>query len=186
MGTLKTVGLAKYAFCMHVYTHAPDLSLETTPYIVRRSTMRLTQFSDYALRTVLFLGAHPERLVSVTEVASAYGISYHHLTKVATMLVDEGVIEAVRGRNGGLRLAMAPSAINIGWLVRKTEPDMTLVECFDHDANACPITSECKLRKALRDALAAFLDVLDNHSLNDFLGSAARQERLVQLWRATA
>lgn len=148
--------------------------------------MRLTQFSDYALRTVLFLGAHPSRLVSVTEVASAYGISYHHLTKVASMLVDAGVVEAVRGRNGGLRLAKLPSDINIGWLVRQTEPDMALVECFDHAANACPISAECGLRSALRDALRAFLAVLDQHTLGDFLGNPARQQRLVQLWRASA
>lgn len=148
--------------------------------------MRLTQFSDYALRTILFLGAQPGRLVSVTEIATAYGVSYHHLTKVATMLVETGVVEAVRGRNGGLRLAKSPAEINIGWLVRQTEPDMTLVECFDHESDTCPITAECKLRKALKDALRAFLVVLDEHTLNDLLGNAARQERLVQLWRASA
>ncbi len=148
--------------------------------------MRLTQFSDYALRTVLFLGAHPERLASVTEIATAYDVSYHHLTKVATMLADAGVVESVRGRKGGLRLAMAPSDINIGWLVRQTEPDMALVECFEDDANGCPISAECRLRSALKDALCAFLAVLDKHTLSDFLGNAARQERLIQLWRASA
>jgi Rrf2 family nitric oxide-sensitive transcriptional repressor len=147
--------------------------------------MRLTQFTDYALRTVLFLGAHPGRLVSITEVAGAYGVSYHHLTKVASQLVEAGVVEAVRGRNGGLRLAMPPAMINIGWLVRQTEPDMALVECFDHESDTCPITSECKLRKALKDALRAFLAVLDEHTLQDLLGSPAKQERLVQLWRAS-
>ncbi|MGV3708962.1 MAG: Rrf2 family transcriptional regulator [Gemmatimonas sp.] len=147
--------------------------------------MRLTQFSDYALRTVLFLGAHPGRLVSITEVAEAYGVSYHHLTKVASQLVEAGVVEAVRGRNGGLRLAMQPETINIGWLVRQTEPDMALVECFDQDTDTCPITSECKLRKALKEALRAFLGVLDGYSLQDLLGNATKQERLVQLWRAS-
>lgn len=144
--------------------------------------MRLTQFSDYALRLSLYLGAHPDRLVPITDIAESYGISYHHLTKVATMLSDAGVIEAVRGRNGGLRLAMAPSAINIGWLVRQTEPDMSLVECFDH-AEACPIAKECRLRKALKDALRAFLQTLDEYTLADFLGNAPQQQRLVQLWR---
>jgi len=148
--------------------------------------MRLTQFSDFALRTVMFLGAHPTRLVPITEVAVAYGISYHHLTKVASMLADAGVIEAVRGRNGGLRLAMTPTDINIGWLVRRTEPDMALVECFEHETDTCPITSECRLRKALKDALRAFFAVLDAHTVSDLLGSPSRQEKLVQLWRATA
>lgn len=148
--------------------------------------MRLTQFSDYALRTALYLGAHPLRVVPITEVSKAYNISYHHLTKVATQLVESGVVEAVRGRNGGLRLAMAPADINIGWLIRQTEPDMTLVECFDEEASSCPITSECGLQHALRDALVAFFKVLDQHTLADFLASSPRRERLVQLWRATA
>ncbi|MEO7996299.1 MAG: Rrf2 family transcriptional regulator [Gemmatimonadaceae bacterium] len=148
--------------------------------------MRLTQFSDYALRLSLFLGAHPDRLVPITEIAESYGISYHHLTKVATMLSEAGVVEAVRGRNGGLRLAMAPSAINIGWLVRQTEPDMILVECFDHEKDACPITKECRLRRALKDALRAFLQTLDEYTLADFLGNAPQQQRLVQLWRVNA
>lgn len=148
--------------------------------------MRLTQFSDYALRTVLFLGAHPKQLVSITEIATAYGVSYHHLTKVASALAEIGVIESVRGRNGGLRLALEPSAINIGWLVRHTEPDMALVECFHNDIDSCPITSECKLRKALKEALRSFLEVLDQYSLADMLGNATKQERLVQLWRASA
>ncbi len=148
--------------------------------------MRLTQFSDYALRTTLFLGAHPQRLVSVTEVATAYGVSYHHLTKVAAMLVEIGVVEAVRGRNGGLRLAMSPAEINIGWLVRQTEPDMNLVECFDHESDTCPISAECRLRKVLKDALRAFLAALDECTVQDLLGNAARQEKLVQLWRASA
>lgn len=148
--------------------------------------MRLTQFTDYALRVTLFLGANPDRLVPITEIAQSYGVSYHHLTKVATTLIDAGVIESVRGRNGGLRLAMMPSALNIGWLVRQTEPDMILVECFDHEADTCPITRECKLRKALKDALRAFLHTLDEYTLADFLGNAPQQQRLVQLWRVNA
>lgn len=148
--------------------------------------MRLTQFSDYALRLSLYLGAHPDRLVPITEIAESYGVSYHHLTKVATMLSEAGVVGAVRGRNGGLRLAMAPSAINIGWLVRQTEPDMILVECFDHANDTCPITKECRLRRALKDALRAFLQTLDEYTLADFLGNTPQQQRLVQLWRANA
>lgn len=147
--------------------------------------MRLTQFSDYALRTVLYLGAHPDQVVPIADVAQSYGISYHHLTKVAARLCALGVTEAVRGRHGGLRLAIAPTALNIGWLVRQTEADFVLVECFDPDTDSCPITPACRLRQVLHDALAQFLSVLDQHTLADFLGSAKRREQLIQLWRAS-
>lgn len=146
--------------------------------------MRLTQFSDYALRTVLYLGAHPGHVVPVADVAKAYGISYHHLTKVAARLCELGVTEAVRGRHGGLRLAIAPSTLNIGWLVRQTEVDFVLVECFDPDTDTCPITPACRLRQVLHDALAQFLNVLDQYTLKDFLGNVKRREQLIQLWRA--
>ena len=135
---------------------------------------------------MLYLGANPSRLVPITEVAEAYRVSYHHLTKVATLLIDIGVVQAVRGRNGGLRLSVSPDEINIGWLVRQTEADMTLVECFNAEKDVCPISAECQLRHALRDALQAFLGVLDRHTLSDFLGPAPRQAKLLQLWRAEA
>jgi len=146
--------------------------------------VRLTQFSDYALRTALYLGAQPDMVVPVAEIARAYGISRNHLAKVAGLLCELGVVQPVRGRHGGLRLAMQPSAINIGWLIRQTEPDFSLVECFEPSTDRCPITPECRLKSALADALHGFLSVLDQHTLADFLGSATRRERLVQLWRA--
>ncbi len=148
--------------------------------------MRLTQFSDYALRTVLYLGAEPGVVVPVARIARAYGISYNHLTKVASLLCELGVVQPVRGRHGGLQLAMAPSDINIGWLIRQTEPDFSLVECFDPRTDTCPITPECRLKSALADALHGFLGVLDQHTLADFLGGATRRDRLVQLWRANS
>jgi Rrf2 family transcriptional regulator, nitric oxide-sensitive transcriptional repressor len=148
--------------------------------------VRLTQFSDYALRTVLYLGAYPDRLVPVAEVARSYRISYHHLTKVTAMLLEIGVIEATRGRGGGMRLRKAPADINIGWLVRQTEPDFTLVECFDTMTDTCPITPACKLRHVLQDALARFVSTLDEYTLADFLASPARRDQFVQLWRAAA
>jgi Rrf2 family nitric oxide-sensitive transcriptional repressor len=148
--------------------------------------MRLTQFSDYGLRIVIMLGSAPDRLVSVKEVAATYGISYHHLTKVANLLTALGVVEAVRGRNGGLRLAREAADINVGWLVRRTEADLTLVECFDDETNSCPISPECRLRHALEHALRAFLEVLDGYTVADLVRSSRQRERLVQLWRASA
>jgi len=147
--------------------------------------VRLTQFSDFALRTVLYLGAHPDRVVPVVEIARAYGISYNHLTKVAARLCDLGVTETVRGRRGGLRLAMSPPAVNIGWLVRQTESDFILVECFDEATDRCPITPACKLRRVLHDALERFLSALDEHTLADFLAAPRHRQQLVQLWKAS-
>lgn len=148
--------------------------------------MRLTQFSDYALRTLLFLGVHDDRLVSIAEVARSYRISYNHLAKVAAMLSELGVVESVRGRGGGLRLARDPGEINIGWLVRRTEPDFHLVECFDQATDTCPITPVCMLRQVLQEAQDSFLGLLDRYTLADFLASRARREAFVQLWRSAA
>jgi len=148
--------------------------------------MRLTQFSDYALRTVLYLGVHDSRLVPLAEVARAYGISYHHLVKVGALLVNLGVVESVRGRGGGLRLALPPEEVNVGWLVRQTEPDFHLVECFDSETDTCPITPACGLRHALLEAKNSFLETLDRYTLKHFLASPGRQKALIQLWEGVA
>ncbi len=144
--------------------------------------MRLTQFSDYALRTLLYLGVHDHRLVPVAEVARSYRISHHHLVKVAGTLTELGLVEGVRGGGGGLRLAADPATINVGWLIRRTEPDLHLVECFDRETDTCPITPACMLRKVLHEARRSFLETLDRYSLADFLDSPARRAELVRLW----
>jgi Rrf2 family nitric oxide-sensitive transcriptional repressor len=130
--------------------------------------VHLTQFSDYSMRLVLYLACHPERLVSVEEVGQAYGISRHHLVKVVQTLTDLEVIESQRGRGGGMRLAKHPSEINVGWLVRRTEPHFNLVECFDDETNTCPISPVCGLKGALHRAQQAFLSVLDQYNLEHF------------------
>ena len=144
--------------------------------------MRLTQFTDYALRTLLYLGVHNDRLVPVAEVARSYRVSHNHLVKVAAMLTELGVVEAVRGRGGGLRLAVDPGEINVGWVIRRTEPDLHLVECFDRATDTCPITPACMLKKVLHEARRNFLETLDRYTLADFLASPERQHALVQLW----
>lgn len=148
--------------------------------------MRLTQFTDYSLRTLLFVGVHADRRVSIAEIARSYRISYNHLTKVAALLGELGVVESVRGRGGGLRLARRPEEINIGWLVRRTEPDFHLVECFDPATDTCPISPACMLRRVLHDAQKSFLDTLDQYTLADFLASPERRQAFVQLWSAAA
>lgn len=130
--------------------------------------MRLTTFSDYSLRMLMFAAANRDRLVTIEETARAYDISRAHLMKVANLLVGKGFLEAVRGRSGGLRLVGEPGNIRLGAVVRATEPDFAIVECFG-PANACRITPRCKLRGVITDALGAFLEVLDSHTLEDLI-----------------
>jgi Rrf2 family nitric oxide-sensitive transcriptional repressor len=130
------------------------------------------------LRLSLYLACHPERVVSVDEVSRAFRISRHHLVKVVQALTDLGVIGAQRGRGGGMHLAMHPSEINIGWLIRRTEPHLNLVECFDPAVNTCPIAPACGLKGALQRAQKAFLSVLDEYTLDDF---QSRRRELVRL-----
>src|SRR5262245_61937957 len=108
--------------------------------------MHLTQFSDYSMRLALYLVSHREQLVSVNEISRAFGVSRNHVVKVGQTLTDLGVVEAQRGRGGGMRLARDPSEINVGWLIRRTEPHFDLVECFDLRTNTCPIASACGLK----------------------------------------
>jgi Rrf2 family nitric oxide-sensitive transcriptional repressor len=166
---------------MHVIENGPTRqALELEPGDI--GPVRLTRFSDYALRALLLLGARDGSVVSVAEIARRYGISYHHLVKVAGMLVDLEVVEAVRGRRGGLRLSRAPSDINVGWVVRRTEPDFHLVECFDAATDTCPITPACALKHVLMDAQQSFLATLDRHTLADLLAKPEKRLELVQLW----
>jgi len=129
--------------------------------------MQLTQFSDYALRTLIYLALRRDRLSTIEEIAAAYKISESHLTKVVHRLGKLGVAETQRGRHGGLRLGREPQDINIGWLFRQTEENLALVECFDVAHNTCPIAPVCGLSIALSEALKAFMSVLDRYSLAD-------------------
>ncbi len=126
--------------------------------------MQLTRFSDYAMRVLMFAHAAGDRLVTIEEMADAYDISRAHLMKVVNALTRAGYLSAVRGRSGGLRLGMPPGDIVLGDVVRATEPDFALVECFA-TGNQCVITRCCKLQGVLGVALDAFLAVLDEQTL---------------------
>lgn len=141
--------------------------------------MNLTKFSDYSLRLLLYLALHEDRTVSIAEVSRAYGISPHILVKVAQLLAEEGLVVSVQGRRGGLRLNKPPSEINVGRLIRTTEPHLDLVECFDLARNTCPIEPACGLKGALKRAQRAFLSALDEHTLADFLPRAPVLIRLL-------
>ena len=128
--------------------------------------MQLTMFSDYALRVLMFTHAAGDRLVTIAEIADAYGISRAHLMKVVNTLTRAGFITAVRGRFGGLRLARPAKDIRLGDVVRETEPNFDIVECFS-TGNQCPITRCCKLQGALKEAVDAFMFALDRRTLAD-------------------
>ena len=130
--------------------------------------MRLTNFSDYALRVLLYAAARHDELITIEETAKVYGISKAHLMKVVNQLTRAGYLRAVRGRSGGLTLAMRPNKISLGDVVRATEPDFALVECFSPD-NRCLITPRCRLRGVLKEALGAFIATLDRYTLADLV-----------------
>ncbi|MFZ6178170.1 RrF2 family transcriptional regulator [Nannocystis pusilla] len=147
--------------------------------------MQLTQFTDYALRTLLYLAVHRDRLVPVAEISAAYGISNHHLVKVAHQLARLGYVDSARGRGGGLRLARDPADVGVGEVVRATEPHFHVVECFDREHNTCPIVPACGLVRALAQARERFLEVLDGQRLADLLQDPARVDKLVKIWTRT-
>lgn len=137
--------------------------------------MQLSLFSDYALRTVIFLAVRDERdgPVDISSIAEAYGISRHHLVKVVHRLGQLGYLETRRGRSGGIRLARAPRDIRLGQLVRATEPGTPLLAClsaapgFLAAGDSCPISPVCRLKGALREADDAFYRALDQRTLAD-------------------
>lgn len=132
--------------------------------------MRFTRYTDYALRVLIYLGLKPAgELSTIREIADRYGISENHLMKVVHHLGRHGFITTQRGRQGGMTLAKAPADIRLGDVVVKCEDDLRLVECFDRESNTCPIAGGCALSGVIADALAAFMDVLDRHTLADLL-----------------
>ncbi|MCC6195988.1 MAG: Rrf2 family transcriptional regulator [Burkholderiales bacterium] len=142
--------------------------------------MRLTAFSDYALRVLIYLGAAQGRLATIAEIAAAYGISANHLRKVVHHLARQGYVETVRGKGGGLRLARPAQAINVGAVVRVTEDSFALVDCFERGAGPdCRIERACVLKDALARALEAFLATLDGYTLVDLLGPARPLARIL-------
>ena len=142
--------------------------------------MRLTLHTDYALRTLVYLGVHTDRLASIREVALVYGISENHLVKIIHRLGQGGFVETIRGRNGGLRLGRPATSIVIGDVVRHTEEDLALVACMhpvnsgDSERKNCILADACHLRGVLGKALAAFVAELDRHTLADVITDSER------------
>ncbi len=144
--------------------------------------MRLTAYTDYSLRVLIYLGLRGERLATISEISETYGLSANHLMKIIHNLGKLGYIETVRGRGGGIRLAGDPEEINLGQVVRQMEPDFAVVECRDHNRRReCVITPACRLQLVLDKAVQAFLDVLDNHTLADLLQNQTRLRSLLKI-----
>lgn len=167
--------------------------------------MRLTNYSDYALRSLMYLAVRPEPqlLANISDIASSYNISKSHLTKIIHQLGQLGYIDSVRGKNGGIRLAVAPRDINLGVLIKQIEPDFELVECFATPSNTdqqahsetlpltlieekksdsvklgCTISPACQLKSVFFEALSAFIAVLEKYTLADIIEN---EDELVRL-----
>jgi Rrf2 family nitric oxide-sensitive transcriptional repressor len=136
--------------------------------------MRLSDYTDYTLRVLMYCAAHRDRLVTIAEMAEGHQVSKNHLMKIVNDLARQGVLETTRGRGGGLRLLKAPSAIRVGDVVRNAETDFRLVECFDAASDTCTLTPTCRLRGVLASALKAYFAELDRVTLADLVGSGAR------------
>lgn len=142
--------------------------------------MHITQHTDYALRALIYLGENPARLVTISEIAERFAVSRSHLMKVVNQLVRAGFVQGVRGKGGGLRLARPADAINVGDVVRHMEKGMDLVECFGPQSS-CLLDPGCQLKRALDDALKAFMASLDTVSLAALLGTpVTRQLHVMQ------
>lgn len=142
--------------------------------------MRLTTHTDYSLRVLIRLALRPQKLATIAEIAQVYGISEHHLMKVVHQLGLAGYVQTVRGHGGGLRLAKDPRQINVGEVVRRMEPDFGLVACF-RESGVCTIESACVLAGALKQAVAAFIDVLDSYTLADLIAKRSQLSMLLKI-----
>lgn len=133
--------------------------------------MRLTSWTDYSLRVLMYCAACAQREhpPTISEIAGAHGISRSHLTKIVMTLAGLGLLGTTRGRGGGLRLLRPASEIGLGEVVRQTEAHLSLVECFDSAHNTCRLDGYCRLKGALRNALAAYLRELDSLTLADLV-----------------
>jgi Rrf2 family nitric oxide-sensitive transcriptional repressor len=130
--------------------------------------MRLTDYTDYALRILMHLGAHPGQIITSREISRVHGISHNHLTKIVHQLGQLGVLVNLRGRAGGIRLARPPEQIMLGSVIRMTEPDFQMVECFAHDSS-CVLAGRCKLKCLLSEATGAYFERLDKTPLSALL-----------------
>jgi Rrf2 family transcriptional regulator, nitric oxide-sensitive transcriptional repressor len=145
--------------------------------------MRLTRFTDYSLRLLIYLACEPGRRATIGEIARAFEISENHLTKVAHFLGQQGWVATVRGKGGGLALACDAADVGVGDVVRRTEGTDLPAECFGDDSGHCAILRACRLKGALAEAAAAFHAVLDGYTLADLVAPRATLSRMLFIGR---
>lgn len=148
--------------------------------------MKLTAFTDYSLRVLIYLGAQPERRATIAEIASSFQVSEHHLTKVVHFLGKQGWLANVRGKGGGLELAMPPELVCVGDVVRATEGTAVPAECFGVDGGQCSIAGICRLSGVLAEAVKAFQAVLDRYTLADLVHNRQALAAVMFMPRASA
>lgn len=139
--------------------------------------MQLTRFTDYSLRTLICLGLHQDRLMTIEEISDYYGISQAHLMKIVHHLGMRGYIETVRGRGGGIRLARRPELVSVGEVIRDTEENIHIAECFGDDTS-CRLLPSCVLKSAFAEARKNFLATLDRYLLSDLIGPRGMSSRI--------
>lgn len=142
--------------------------------------MKLSTFSDYTLRVLMYLAIHRDRLATIPEIAAAYEISENHLMKVVHQLARAGTIESVRGKGGGIRLALDPGKIRLGQVVRASERDAPIVECLSEDGGTCCIAPTCNLAAILVRAFEAMFATLDEYTLADLVRTPRKLEALLR------
>ncbi|MFB4168730.1 RrF2 family transcriptional regulator [Virgibacillus sp. JSM 102003] len=142
--------------------------------------MNLKKYTDYGIRVLIYTGMKPNNeLASIKEISETFTISKHHLGKIVYELSKLGLVDTVRGRNGGIQLAVPPEEINIGHTVRNLENDAVVVECFDKGTNQCVISPACNLKHVFSEALNAFFQVLDQYTLKDMIVNDKRLRELM-------
>ena len=141
--------------------------------------MRLTTFTDYSLRTLIYLASVPGKKATIAQVARAFGVSEHHMVKVVHLLGKAGFLKNTRGKGGGVELARPASDINVGRVIRLTEGEDAAAECFDKSANTCRITGSCRLQWVLRKAAASFHRVLEDYSLEHLVANQAELQAVL-------
>jgi Rrf2 family nitric oxide-sensitive transcriptional repressor len=144
--------------------------------------MRLTQFTDYSLRVLIYLALRPKERTTIDQLTNAYDVSRHHISSVVHHLAKLGYIHFTQGKGGGLTLALNPEQISIREIIENTENDFHIVECFNPEGNACPIEPLCVLKQALSEASKHFLETLEDYTIEDLVENKKRQlSRLLQI-----
>jgi len=146
--------------------------------------MKLTTFTDYSLRVLIYLAAQPERRATIAEIAAAFEVKENHLTKVVHFLGKAGLLANVRGKGGGLGLAQAPEQIVVGAVVRQTEGVDVPAECFNEEGGHCRIARMCRLQGVLQEAVDAFYAVLDRYTLSDLVFNRRQLAKVLFLGKA--